>query len=166
MRHRKIGRKLNRTWEHRKAMFKNMARSLIEHGRIKTTEPKAKELRRLIDRLVKFGLENTVHARRKAYRILENRTLVKKLFEEIAPRYADRPGGYTRVVKLAIPRRGDCAHLAIVEFVEAGEEGVEKKVIEAKEESIQSKEEDREGISQSPQEGAEEETGGPTGDKE
>ncbi len=127
MRHRKTGRKLNRTWEHRKAMFKNMARSLIEHERIKTTEPKAKELRRVIDRLIRFGLENTVHARRKAYRLLENRTLVKKLFEEIAPRYADRPGGYTRIVKLPIPRRGDCASLAIVEFVEPLEEGGEEK---------------------------------------
>ena len=119
MRHRKSGRKLNRTWEHRKAMFKNMARSLIQHERITTTLPKAKEVRRVIDKLIGFGLENTVHARRKAYRILEDRTLVKKLFDELAQRYKGRPGGYTRIVKLAKPRKGDGAQLAIIEFVEA-----------------------------------------------
>ncbi len=122
MRHRVKGRKLNRTWEHRKAMFKNMARSLIEHERIQTTVPKAKEVRRVIDKLVKWGLENTVHSRRMAYRILENRTLVKKLFEEIAPRYKDRPGGYLRLAKLAMPRKGDGAQLAIIEFVEEKKE--------------------------------------------
>ncbi len=145
MRHRKTGRKLNRTWEHRKAMFKNMARSLIEHERIKTTEPKAKELRRVIDKLIKFGLENTVHSRRKAYRLLENRTLVKKLFEEIAPRYVDRPGGYTRIVKLPLPRRGDCASLAIVEFVEPLENKKEEKdqqKIETREKELESKTEE------------------------
>lgn len=119
MRHRVKGRKLNRTWEHRKAMFKNMARSLIEHERIQTTVPKAKEVRRVIDKLIKWGLENTVHSRRMAYRILENRSLVKKLFDEIAPRYKDRPGGYLRLVKLAQPRKGDGAEMAVVEFVES-----------------------------------------------
>jgi large subunit ribosomal protein L17 len=97
-------------------MFRNMAKSLVLHERITTTEAKAKELRKLTDRLVSYGLEDTLHARRKAYRILENRTLVKKLFDEIAPRFSDVPGGYTRIVKHAAPRRGDNAPQAIVEF--------------------------------------------------
>ena len=118
MRHRHSGRQLNRNSSHRKAMFKNMANSLIDHELIKTTLPKAKELRRLTDKLIRFGLENTVHARRKAYRILENRTLVKKLFDELAPRYKERAGGYTRIVKMPYPRKGDGAQLAVVEFVE------------------------------------------------
>ncbi len=121
MRHRKSGRKLNRTWEHRKAMFKNMARSLVEHERITTTVPKAKELRKLSDRLVKYALENTLHARRKAYRILEDRGLVKKLFDEIGPRFKERAGGFTRIVKMAGWRKGDCADMAVVEFVAKGD---------------------------------------------
>ncbi|MDZ7760972.1 MAG: 50S ribosomal protein L17 [Desulfovermiculus sp.] len=116
MRHRKSGRKLGRTWEHRKAMVKNMARSLVEHERIQTTEAKAKELRKMADRLVSMGLEDTVHARRKAYRVLGNRTLVHKLFSDIAPRFSDTPGGYTRLIKTSQPRRGDSAPLAIIEF--------------------------------------------------
>lgn len=116
MRHRQKGRKLGRNWEHRKAMVRNLSRALVEQEQIRTTEPKAKELRRLTDRLVSYGLEDTVHARRKAYRILEDRTLVKKLFDEIAPRFTDRPGGYTRIVKLAEPRKGDAAPMAVVEF--------------------------------------------------
>ncbi len=118
MRHKKSGRKLSRTWEHRKAMFKNMARALVVHEQIQTTEAKAKELRRVTDRLVTCGLENTVHSRRKAYKILESRRLVQKLFDEIAPRYTERPGGYTRIIKAARPRRGDGAPMAIVQFVE------------------------------------------------
>ncbi|WP_456324206.1 50S ribosomal protein L17 [Desulfonauticus submarinus] len=128
MRHRKKGRKLNRTWEHRKAMFKNMAQSLVIHERIKTTLPKAKELRRVADKLVTLALRNDLHARRQAFKILENHKLVKKLFDEIGPRFQGIQGGYTRVVKLALPRKGDCARLAIVEFSRAKniEEGVEK----------------------------------------
>lgn len=117
MRHRKAGKRLGRTWEHRKALFRSMARSLLTHEQIRTTETKAKELRKLADRLITFGLENDLHARRKAYKVLENHALVKKLFEEIAPRYADVPGGYTRVVKLGQPRRGDAAPMAIIEMV-------------------------------------------------
>jgi len=116
MRHRKKGRKLNRTWEHRKAMFKNMAQSLIEHERIKTTLPKAKELRRVVEKLVSLALQNNLHARRQAFKILENHQLVKKLFDEIGPRFVGVQGGYTRVVKLALPRKGDAARLAIIEF--------------------------------------------------
>ncbi|MFP4391584.1 MAG: 50S ribosomal protein L17 [Desulfohalobiaceae bacterium] len=116
MRHKKSGRKLGRTWEHRKALFKNLARALVAQEKIQTTEPKAKELRRVTDRLVSFGLKDTVHARRQAYKILESRTLVQKLFQEIAPRYVDRPGGYTRIIKVSRPRRGDGASMAVVQF--------------------------------------------------
>ena len=116
MRHKKAGKKLGRTWEHRKAMYRNMAKSLVEHERIRTTEIKAKEIRKLAEKLIGFGLENTVHSRRMAFKVLENRTLVKKLFDELAPRFADIPGGYTRITKLSHPRRGDNAPLAMVEF--------------------------------------------------
>ncbi len=116
MRHRKAGRKLGRTWEHRKAMFKNMAKSLVEHERIQTTEAKAKELRKVADRLVSMGLEDTVHARRKAFKVLEDRMLVHKLFSDIAPRFTDIPGGYTRIMKHPGSRKGDAAPMAIIEF--------------------------------------------------
>ena len=97
-------------------MFKNMARSLVENERIQTTEAKAKELRKVADKLVSIGLEDTVHARRKAYQVLENRTLVHKLFTDIAPRFTETPGGYTRIIKSAQPRRGDAASMAVIEF--------------------------------------------------
>lgn len=116
MRHKKRERKLGRTWEHRKAMLRNMAKSLVEQERIKTTEAKAKELRRVADKLVGYSLQDTLHARRNAYKLLENRTLVKKLFDEIAPRFREVQGGYTRVVKTSYPRKGDGTYLAIVEF--------------------------------------------------
>lgn len=116
MRHRKAGRKLNRTWEHRKAMFRNMAKAIIENEKIKTTEPKARELVKLADKLIVFGLENTLHARRKAYKVLGNHWLVKRLFDEIAPRYKGISGGYTRIFKLPNPRKGDAAQMAVVEL--------------------------------------------------
>jgi large subunit ribosomal protein L17 len=102
-------------------MFKNMAKSLVEHERIQTTEAKAKELRKVADRLVSMGLEDTVHSRRKAYRVLEDRTLVHKLFSEIAPRFTEQPGGYTRILKSAEPRRGDAASMAVIEFTRQSE---------------------------------------------
>lgn len=116
MRHNKAGRKLGRTWEHRKAMYRNMARSLIEHEQIRTTEAKAREVRKVAEKLIGFGLDNSVHSRRMAFKVLENRTLVKKLFDDLAPRFANIAGGYTRIVKLGEPRRGDNAPLAIIEF--------------------------------------------------
>jgi large subunit ribosomal protein L17 len=118
MRHRKSGRKLGRTWEHRKAMMKNMARSLVEHERIRTTEAKAKELRILADKLVTLALADTVHTRRQAYAILGSHHSVKKLFTEIGPRFRDISGGYTRVVKFGLPRVGDCAPMAMIEFTQ------------------------------------------------
>ena len=99
MRHRVRGKKLNRTAAHRKAMLRNMAKSFLTYERIRTTETKAKELRGVVERLVRYALENTVASRREAYRILENHSLVKKLFDEIAPRFQKNQGGFTRVVK-------------------------------------------------------------------
>jgi large subunit ribosomal protein L17 len=96
----------------------NQVRSLLLHEQIRTTEAKAKELRKLADRLISIGLEDTVHARRKAYRVLGDHGLVKRLFDELAPRYDSAQGGYTRVVKLAQPRSGDAAPMALVAFVE------------------------------------------------
>lgn len=118
MRHRKSGRKLGRTWEHRKAMMKNMARSLVEHEQIRTTEAKAKELRILADKLVTMALEDSLHARRRAYSILGSHHSVKKLFEVIGPRFKAVPGGYTRVVKFGLPRVGDGAPMAMIEFTQ------------------------------------------------
>jgi large subunit ribosomal protein L17 len=116
MRHRKSGRKLNRTWAHRKAMFRNMARSLLVYERIRTTEPKAKELRAVVEKLITLSKTNDLHSRRQAFKVLENHGLVKKLFDEIGPRFAGVPGGYTRVVKLGLPRAGDSASMAMIEL--------------------------------------------------
>ena len=116
MRHKKSGRKFGRTTPHRKSMLRNMARSLLIHERIQTTEPKAKELRGLVENLVTLARTDTVHARRLAYKVLENHQLVARLFNEIAPRFTGQPGGYTRVVKLGLPRAGDCAPMAIIEL--------------------------------------------------
>ncbi len=116
MRHRKSGKKLGRTWEHRKAMFRNMAKSLIVHERIRTTVPKAKELSKIMDKLVSLAIRNDLSAKRQAYKVLENHKLVQRLFNEIGPRFSDGKGGYTRVVKFAMPRAGDSAAMALIEF--------------------------------------------------
>ena len=120
MRHNVRGRKLGRTTAHRKAMFRNQLASLVENERIRTTLPKAKELRPLAEKLVTQGKKDTLHARRQVNRWLPRRDLVKKVFDEIAPRFEERPGGYLRIVKLG-PRQGDGAEMALVEFVELGE---------------------------------------------
>ena len=117
MRHGKKNRKLGRTTAHRIAMFRNQLSSLVIHGRIVTTLPKAKELRPVAERLVTRGKSDTVHARRIVGRWVSDRDLIKKLFTEISPRFADRPGGYTRIVKLG-PRHGDGAEMAVLEFVD------------------------------------------------
>ncbi len=118
MRHRNSGRKLGRTSAHRKAMFKNMATALLTYGRITTTEAKAKEIRGIVEPLITLAQQDTLHARREAYRVLNNHKLVKRLFDEVAPMFKDMTkGGYTRVAKLALPRKGDCAPMAIVELV-------------------------------------------------
>lgn len=131
MRHRKSGRKLGRTWEHRKALMKNMALALVEHERIKTTESKAKELRILADKLVTMALEDSLHARRQAFAILGSHQSVKKLFDEIGPRFKEVPGGYTRVVKFTQPRVGDCAPMALIEFTRMNESAVEEASVES-----------------------------------
>lgn len=126
MRHLNQGRKLNRTSSHRKALFRNLVLSLIEHERIKTTDAKAKELRRYADRMVTLGKRGDLSARRLAFAFMQSRDAVKKLFDEIAPRFKDRAGGYTRVVKFGI-RRGDAAPLSIIEFTGVSEAADAKK---------------------------------------
>ena len=117
MRHRQRNRKLGRTSSHRSALFRNQLASIIREERIVTTLPKAKELRPIIEKIVTLGRDDSVHHRRQAARSVADKELLKKLFEEIGPRFTDRPGGYTRIVKLG-PRRGDGAEMALLEFVD------------------------------------------------
>ncbi len=121
MRHLKAGRKLNRTSAHRKALFRNMVTSLLEHEQIRTTDAKAKDLRHWAERMITLGKRGTLHARRQALAFIRSKTVVKKLFDEVAPRFRDRPGGYTRVIKLG-HRRGDAAPLSIIELTDRGEQ--------------------------------------------
>ena len=117
MRHGNSGRKLNRTASHRKAMFANMAASLIEHEQIVTTLPKAKEIRPIVEKLVTLGKRGDLHARRQAISQVGSAELVARLFATIAPRYVNRNGGYLRIMKAGF-RRGDNAPLAVIEFVD------------------------------------------------
>jgi large subunit ribosomal protein L17 len=117
MRHNNAGRKLGRSTPHRKAMFSNMVVSLILHERISTTLPKAKEVRRLADKIITFGKTNTIHSRRLAFKVLKDEAIVKKVFDVLGPRFAARPGGYTRILKTGV-RHGDAAEMSILEFVE------------------------------------------------
>ncbi len=117
MRHLKTGRKLNRTAAHRKALMRNLVKALLLREQIQTTDAKAKELRRWADRMVTLGKKNSVHARRLAFSYLGSRRLVQRLFDEVAPRFQSRSGGYTRVLKIG-PRRGDAAPISLVEFTE------------------------------------------------
>ncbi|MEK9671470.1 MAG: 50S ribosomal protein L17 [Rhodospirillaceae bacterium] len=117
MRHRHSYRKLNRTASHRKAMFSNMAVALIIHEQITTTLPKAKELRRVADRMITLGKKSTLHHRRQAHSYLRDDAAVAKLFDGLAGRYKDRPGGYTRVLKAGF-RYGDAAPMAVIELVD------------------------------------------------
>jgi len=116
MRHRVAGRKLSRHTQHRELMFRNMLVSLLQHERIRTTLAKGKELRRWADRMISLGKKGTLHARRRAFALLRDKGTVKKLFDEIAPKFKDRAGGYTRVFKLGW-RQGDAAPLSLVELV-------------------------------------------------
>ena len=122
MRHSNSGKKLSRNPSHRKALLRNMSKALLTYGRIRTTETKAKELRGIVESLITLARRNDVASRRLAYRDLGSHQLVKKLFDEIAPRFAGVPGGYTRVIKLAMPRPGDCAPMAIIELTRQAEE--------------------------------------------
>ena len=117
MRHGMSGRKLNRTSSHRKALISNMANALIKHEQIKTTLPKAKELRPVVEKLVTLGKRGDLHARRQVFAVLRDDGMTRKLFDALAERYAGRQGGYTRVLK-AGHRYGDAAPMAIIEFVD------------------------------------------------
>ncbi len=116
MRHRNKGRKLSRTSTHRRAMLKNMATSLFRHERIETTTAKAKELRPFAERLITLARRGDLHARRIAGRKIHDRDVLGKLFDDIAPRYAERPGGYTRILKVD-RRKGDAAEMSLIELV-------------------------------------------------
>ncbi|MDR3357360.1 MAG: 50S ribosomal protein L17 [Desulfovibrio sp.] len=119
MRHSNSGRKFSRTPAHRKALMQNLAKALLIHGSIRTTEMKAKDLRRVAEPLITLAKRNDLHSRRQAYRVLNDHALVKRLFDEIGPVFADVPGGYTRILKLSVPRRGDNAPMAIIELSRA-----------------------------------------------
>ena len=121
MRHGKVYRKLNRTAEHRRAMFANMAAALIKHEQIITTLPKAKELRPIVEKLITLGKRGGLHARRQAIAELRDLVMVKKLFEVLGPRYKERNGGYTRVLKAGF-RYGDSAPRAVIELVDRDED--------------------------------------------
>jgi large subunit ribosomal protein L17 len=126
MRHQKTGRKLNRTSSHRKALFRNLAAALFQHESIKTTNPKALELRKVADRLITLAKAGTLHATRLAFAYLRDKEVVKKLFTDIGARYTDTSGGYTRVLKVG-PRKGDAAPMAIIELTQKKEQEKEEK---------------------------------------
>ncbi|TYO95704.1 LSU ribosomal protein L17P [Geothermobacter ehrlichii] len=117
MRHRKTGRRLGRNSSHRKAMLRNMVTSLFEHEKITTTDARAKELRKLAEKMITLGKRGTLHARRQALEVIRDKKVVAKLFERIAPRYQERNGGYTRIIKIG-HRSGDNAAMSIIELVE------------------------------------------------
>lgn len=136
MRHRKSGRKFNRNSSHRMAMFRNMARALLTYEAIRTTEAKAKDLRSVVEKLITLALRDDLHARREAYKVLNNHQMVQKLFSDIGPRYAGGKGGYTRIVKFSQPRVGDAAPMVLIELtkrvVKVAEEKKEESATEEK----------------------------------
>lgn len=117
MRHRKGGRKLGRTSSHRQALMRNMVTSLLDHERIQTTDAKAKELRRIAERMITLGKRGDLHARRQALSVIRSKDVTAKLFDELADRYRERPGGYTRVMKLG-QRHGDAASMSLIELLD------------------------------------------------
>ena len=117
MRHARTGKKLGRDSAHRKALYSNLAGALIEHGRIKTTVAKAKEVRPVAEQMITLGRRGDVHSRRQALKLLRSQDVVHKLFSEVGPRFADRPGGYSRIVRIG-PRQGDAAEMAYLELVD------------------------------------------------
>ena len=132
MRHLNAGRKLNRSASHRRALFRNLVTALFEHERIRTTDAKAKEVRRLAERMITLGKDGSLAARRRALSYIQKRAVVAKLFSDIAPRFTERPGGYTRIIKLGI-RHGDAAPISVLQLttlaadVEAAKAGEKKK---------------------------------------
>ena len=117
MRHQRSGKKLGRDSAHRKALYANLAGSLIEHGRIKTTVTKAKAVRPIAEQMITLGKRGGVHARRQALAYLRSQDVVHKLFSDVGPRFADRPGGYSRIIRIG-PRQGDAAEMAYLELVD------------------------------------------------
>ena len=173
MRHQKTGRKLNRTSSHRKALFRNLAAALFQHESIKTTNPKALELRKVADRLITLAKAGTLHATRLAFAYLRDKEVVKKLFTDIGARYADTSGGYTRVLKVG-PRKGDAAPMAIIELTlkkekekeEKKEEQTKEKKEAAKEKKVRKPKEKREGAEEKKAESREKKTRKPKEKKE
>lgn len=139
MRHRKKGNHFGRTASHRKALMRNMAAQVIEHKEIHTTLAKAKELRSYVERLITYGKKGTVHHRRLAFRFLQNKNAVTSLFDEIAPAYEDRNGGYTRIIKLG-NRQGDAASMSIIQLVGFEKIADKKKARAAKKDKKKAKE--------------------------
>ena len=138
MKHRRKNRRLSRNTSEKKALMRSLARNIIDHHRIKTSVAKAKEGRRVIEKLITLGKENTLHARRQAYRILNDRDKVKTLFTELAPLFKERSGGYTRIIR-DYPRRGDGAPMALLELTEQPVKEVKtpkKKKADAKKEAL------------------------------
>jgi large subunit ribosomal protein L17 len=125
MKHRVAGRRLDRTTEHRTAMFRNLVTSLFRHERLVTTTPKAKEIKRLADRFITLAKDGTPHSRRRAHRDVRDVEILNKLFEALGPRFKDRPGGYTRIVRVG-RRAGDAAEMAMIELVERTPAGEQK----------------------------------------
>ena len=136
MRHRQSGRKLNRTSSHRKSLFKNMAQALLKHEQIVTTLPKAKELKRVVEKLITLGKKGNLHSRRLAFNQIRDKDMVSKLFDNLAKRYSDRKGGYTRVLKAGF-RYGDSAPMAVIEFVDRDENAKGAGEINAPKQEIQ-----------------------------
>jgi large subunit ribosomal protein L17 len=132
MRHGVDGRKLGRKYSQRKALYRGLVIALVMHERIRTTTPKAKEARRLADRLITFAKKGDLAARRHVASILNDKHAVQKLFNELGPRYAERPGGYTRVLKVGGPRRGDNAEMSLLELVKDGDRPKRKRAAKPK----------------------------------
>ncbi len=149
MRHLKTGRKLNRSPSHRLALMRNLVTSLLRHERIQTTDPKAKELRRWADHVISLGKEGHLHARRQALGIIQDQAVVRKVFDTLAPRFKDRPGGYTRIVKIGW-RHGDRAALSLVELVPGGAAGKAETPSGAEKRSRRSAQKEKEGAAKKP----------------
>ena len=126
MRHNYKGRKLGTDWSHTQAMKKSLVRALFENDRIKTIDVRAKEIRGDVDRIITWAKRGDLHSRRLAYETLNDHKLVQRLFDVVAPLFAGVPGGYTRITKMALPRKGDCAPMAILEFTRQPEAAAEK----------------------------------------
>ncbi len=139
MRHRTSGRKLNRTSSHRKAMFRNMVTSLLKHEQIRTTLPKAKELKPLVDRMITLGKRGDLHARRQALSYLQDEKIVRKLFDVLPERYNARAGGYSRVLRAGY-RYGDSAPMAYIELVDRDEDakGIDSGPVQVQEDVLES----------------------------